>query len=68
MKILSVRRMGNSVNGNPQYSVNTDEGAWKTKPDAAVSYEIPNWVGRDCWLTIDGYGYIVAVGEPLKRT
>jgi len=67
MKIISLTRLKNTANGNPQWLVRTSEGAWQTKPDAQIGHTIRCWEGRDdVWLTIDGYGYIVAVSKEMK--
>jgi len=68
MKIIRLKRLRNTKDGNPQWEVQTSEGFYKTKPDAQIGHTIQNWEGRDdVWLTIDGYGYIVAVSEEMKK-
>jgi hypothetical protein len=62
MKVTKLKRLNNTKNGNPQWDVFTTEGVHRTKPDAQVGHEIQNWEGREVWLTIDGDGYILAVG------
>jgi hypothetical protein len=35
-------RLYNSANGNPRFTLHTDDGDFTTQSDAAVSYEITN--------------------------
>jgi hypothetical protein len=64
-----ITRERGSVNGNPRYSIHTvDHGSYRTAPDAAVAYELPNWTHwqsehnrHACYLHLDGRGNVVYI-------
>lgn len=39
-QIIRAERKFNTPSGNPRFVLHTSEGAWPTKPDAAVNYSI----------------------------
>lgn len=41
-----VKRMDNSVNGNPRFMLRCDGWTFCTQPDSGIAYEIENYVGR----------------------
>ncbi len=56
-----VQRGNNTRSGNPQYTVTTDAGVFKTVPDGAVAYGISNSEYQgEVKLTLDG-AHIVGV-------
>lgn len=64
VKIVSLTRMKNSVNGNPRFMVMLSDGTEApTRPDAMLSYGIENAEYRDVPLTVklDGRGNIWSI-------
>ena len=41
-----VKRMDNSVNGNPRFMLRCDGWTFCTQPDSGIAYEIENHVGK----------------------
>ena len=41
-----VKRMDNSVNGNPRFMLRCDGWTFCTQPDSGIAYEIENYVGK----------------------
>ena len=41
-----VKRMNNSINGNPRYMLRCDGWTFCTQPDSGIAYEIENHVGK----------------------
>lgn len=39
-------RLNSSVNGNPRFTLHTDDGDFTTQSDAAISYEVENITHR----------------------
>jgi len=39
-------RLNSSVNGNPRFTLHTDDGDFVTKSDSSISYEIENLTSR----------------------
>ena len=55
LRILSLKRLRNSVNGNPRWELTTTHGVYKTLEDGSVNYEISQaWEGREVTVQIDG--------------
>lgn len=44
--LLGATRRNNSANGNPAWTLHTDDGDLRTGSDASVGYEIDNHTGR----------------------
>jgi hypothetical protein len=64
VKIVSLKRLHNSVNGNPRWLVLLDDGTEaRTKPDAMLSYTIDNPEYRKVPLAVrlDGRGNIASI-------
>jgi hypothetical protein len=40
--LVSVKRLNNSVNGNPRFRLNTLHGEFVTQSDASCSYDVDN--------------------------
>lgn len=74
VKLRGANRIDNSKDGNPRFDVLTSEGIFRTEPDAAVNYELPNyvgladqvtdsWLGREVELTVRGpYQQVIGIG------
>lgn len=41
-----VTRLNNSVNGNPRFTLHTDDGDFTLQSDAACGYEVTNYSNR----------------------
>ena len=59
VRIVSVTRLNNSVNGNPRFMLELDNGReYMTSSDASCSYEVDNYARSgdpfDAWLTKAG--------------
>ena len=59
--VVEVKRMTNSINGNPQWRVHLDTGMTKsTRKDSTVGYEIDqSWSGAAVSLELDGREQII---------
>ncbi|MGW6624227.1 hypothetical protein ACWF99_23685 [Nocardia sp. NPDC055002] len=61
-EIKSVKRLKNSVNGNPRWELFTDEGNYKTRQDSQCGYIVcQGWNNKDSILTTDGTGAVVGI-------
>ena len=69
-RIVSLRRLPSSSNGNPQFEVTTDNGVFKTGVDASCAYGIENSEYRNVSviLTLNGSNHIVGVALPQRTT
>lgn len=72
LRIASIDRLPNSVNGNPRYRIafvddgGVYDGAWNTATDHAFAYEIGNRgrrVGDEVIVTIGGRGTIIDLSD-----
>ncbi|WP_195166026.1 hypothetical protein [Mycobacteroides abscessus] len=63
--IRAVQRGTNTANGNPQYTVTTDDGVFKTEPDGSVAFGISNseYLG-EVKLILSEKNRIVGVSTP----
>lgn len=53
--VSGLTRHRNSESGNPRYTVHTDQGAFEMKPDAALAYEVSDYlIGKRITVTYDG--------------
>lgn len=67
----TARRAASSRNGNPAYALTVDGVEYRTAPDAAIAYGLPNLLGPTLdrrprlFLTLDGRGRIIDATECL---
>jgi len=59
--VQGAQRLRNSANGNPRYRVFTMDGAYLTKVDAQVNFEVTNHIGQPVRITLDSDGHIVGI-------
>lgn len=58
--VTALTRLRNSRDGNPRYEVNTDQGVFTMKPDAAVAYQISDYlIGKRITITYDSHRRMV---------
>lgn len=68
VKVTGLKRLNNTVDGNPRWKVEFDLGHAITAPNVSDSYLIGDWMlTNDVELAFDGRGRIVYVyGEPQR--
>ena len=54
-KITDLKRLNNSVNGNPRFNIVVDGVMLTTKSDAAYSYNIENLYNKGCLVVATCY-------------
>lgn len=47
-----VKRLRNSVNGNPRFELRCDGWTFCTQPDTMIAYAIDNYIGKPVAVTI----------------
>ena len=50
--IEMIKRLPNSINGNPLFELRCDGWTFVTQPDSMVAYMIENYVGKKATVTI----------------
>lgn len=69
VNVIEIKRLDSSMNGNPRYALNTNEGkSYRTKADAGCAYVVspqPRVEGfeKRYTLTLDGRGSVVGIEE-----
>jgi hypothetical protein len=61
--IQGAQRLRNSPDGCPHYRVFTMNGAYLTKGNAHVNFDITNHIGKAVRITLDDNGHIIAVSR-----
>jgi hypothetical protein len=60
--VTDLKRLNNTVNGNPRWKVSFAIGSAITAPDVSDSYVIGDWmIGRSIDFSLDGRGRIVYI-------
>lgn len=54
VKIESVKRLPNTVNGNPHFTLATEHGTFTTYPDSQCAYGAESLAGKVVTLTLSG--------------
>ena len=63
-----VKRLPNSVNGNPRFQLRCDGWTFCTQPDSMVAYMIENYVGKKATITIGTHYGICQLNTLNKYT
>ena len=65
-KLEIIRRLPNSVNGNPRYALRVDGWNCRTSVDSSLAYEVSNHDGKIVTATI-GTHYGIATLDSVRR-
>lgn len=67
IKVVSMKRLANTKNGNPRWRIGSNFGTWDTEPDSnAISFISDNLVGRKCRAWLNDAGRIIKMEEEKK--